>query len=137
MGMFSIAMAKMVGEQGRVIAVDLQQQMVDVLLRRAEKAGVGDCIRVHQCERDRLGVDAQVDFALAFMMVHEVPDQQRLLSEILGCLKPAGKLLVAEPRLHVSGKAFARTLALAAAAGLRTIEEPRVTWCRAVILERA
>lgn len=136
MGLYSIAMAKLVGKQGRVIAVDLQQKMLDVLRQRAEKAGVADRIQRHKCEEDRLGVDAQVDFALAFMMVHEVPDQRRLLGEIQACLKPGGKLLIAEPRLHVSGKAFARTVALAAGAGLRTIEEPKVRWCRAVVFER-
>lgn len=39
MGFFSIAMAQMVGDQGRVIAADLQEKMLDVLRRRAEKAG--------------------------------------------------------------------------------------------------
>ena len=56
-----------------------------------------------KCEQNRLGVDAQADFALAFMMVHEVPDQRRLLGEIQACLKPDGKLLVAEPKIHVPG----------------------------------
>lgn len=136
MGMFSIAMAKIVGDQGQVIAVDLQQKMLDVLQRRAEQAGVADRIQLHKCEADRLGVDAQADFALAFMMIHEVSDQRRLLGEICGCLKPGGKLLVAEPRLHVSGKAFAQTMTLAAKAGLYAVEEPKVRWCRAVVVER-
>lgn len=39
MGLFSMPMARIVGNQGRVIAVDLQQEMFDVL-RRAEQAGV-------------------------------------------------------------------------------------------------
>jgi ubiquinone/menaquinone biosynthesis C-methylase UbiE len=91
-------MAKLVGDQGRVIAVDLQQKMLDVLLQRAEKAGLADHIQTHECEQDRLGVDAQADFALAFMMVHEVPDQRRMYGEIYGCLKLDGKLLVAEPK---------------------------------------
>ena len=39
MGMFSIAMAQLVGSKGRVIAVDLQQAMLDVLQKRARKAG--------------------------------------------------------------------------------------------------
>ena len=51
MGMFSIAMAKMVGAEGRVIAVDLQQKMLDVLRKRAEKAGVADRIQLHKCEQ--------------------------------------------------------------------------------------
>ena len=82
MGFCSIAMAKIVGDSGLVIAVDLQQEMLDVLWQRATVAGVANRIRLHKCEQDRFGVDAQADFALAFMMVHEVPDQRRLLGEI-------------------------------------------------------
>ena len=103
-GWFSIPMARMVGDHGKVIAVDLQQQMLDMLRRRAEKAGVAARIELHKCEQDRLGIDAEADFALAFAMLHEVPDQRRLLGEIHDCLKPGGKLLLAEPPIHVSGK---------------------------------
>jgi ubiquinone/menaquinone biosynthesis C-methylase UbiE len=93
MGLFSIAMARMVGNQGQVIAADLQEEMLGVLRRRAERAGVADRIETHKCEQNRVGADIQADFALAFMMVHEVPDQRRLLGEIHGCLKPGSKLL--------------------------------------------
>ncbi len=134
MGFFSIAMARMVGQQGRVIAVDLQQKMLEVLRRRAEQAGVADQIQFHRCESDRLGVDANVDFALAFAMVHEVSDQRRLLGEIHDCLKTGGRLMLAEPRLHVSGRAFKRTVALAGEVGFGVVEEPNVRWCRAVVL---
>ena len=137
MGLFSIAMARMVGSQGRVIAVDLQQQMLETLWRRAEKAGVADRIETHKCQQNRLGVDAQADFALAFMMIHEVPEQRRLLGEIHACLKPGGKLLVAEPKIHVPGKAFVQTVATAEDVGFRVAEEPRVCGCRATLLENA
>jgi ubiquinone/menaquinone biosynthesis C-methylase UbiE len=136
MGLFSIAMAKMVGNQGQVIAVDLQQEMLDVLRKRATKAGVANRIQFHKCERDHLGVDAKVDFVLAFAMVHEVPDQRRLLSEIHSCLKPDGKFLVAEPRLHVSTQAFEATVATAKEGGFRLVEEPWVRWCRAVVFAK-
>jgi ubiquinone/menaquinone biosynthesis C-methylase UbiE len=133
MGMFSLAMARIVGAEGRVIAVDLQQKMLDVLRKRAEKAGVADRIRFCKCELNHLGIEEPVDFALAMMMIHEVPDQQRLLREIHGCLKPGGKLLVAEPKIHVPGKAFEKTMVLAAEIGLKVIEEPKVHGCRAVV----
>jgi ubiquinone/menaquinone biosynthesis C-methylase UbiE len=136
MGLFSIAAAKMVGDQGRVIAIDLQEKMLGVLRRRAERAGVADRIKTYKCQEDRLGVDAQADFALAFMMVHEVPDQRRLLGEIHGCLKPGGKFLVAEPKIHVPGRAFHKTVATAEEMGFRVAEEPRVRWCRAAVLEK-
>jgi 2-polyprenyl-3-methyl-5-hydroxy-6-metoxy-1,4-benzoquinol methylase len=136
MGFLSLAMARMVGAVGMVIAVDLQQRMLDVVTRRAAKAGLAQRIRPHRCQQDRLDVDALVDFAVAMMMVHEVPDQRRLLGEIRGCLVPGGKLLIAEPRLHVSGKAFAQTVATAREVGFQPAEGPRVHGCRAVILDR-
>ena len=82
MGVFSIAMAKMVGDKGRMIAVDLQQEMLDVLRKRAKTQGVSDRIQTHRWEADRLcaalenrhlarrfGVQVSVDFVLAFMMI--------------------------------------------------------------------
>ena len=101
MGFCSLAMAKIVGNSGLVIAVDLQQKMLDVLRQRAEKAGVADRIQLHKCEQDRLGADAQADFALAFMTVHEVPDQRRLLGEIHACFNPPQKLVVRGVYQHV------------------------------------
>ena len=137
MGFCSIAMAKIVGDSGLVIAVDLQEKMLDVLRQRAVVAGVANRIRLHKCEQDRLGLDAQADFALAFMMVHEVPDQRRLLGEIQSCLKPGGKLLVAEPKFHVAARAFGETVAQAGEVGLKVLEEPWVRGCRAVVFLKA
>ena len=66
MGLFAIAMARLVGPDGRVIAVDLQQKMLDVLRKRAAKAGVGDRIETHRCQANAPEVAEPVDFALAF-----------------------------------------------------------------------
>lgn len=136
MGLFSIAMARMVGDQGCVIAVDIQQRMLDVLQRRAENSGVASRIRTHRAEPDRLGIDARVDFALAFAVVHEVPNAGNFLTQVCSCLKPDARFLVAEPRLHVSAEAFERLLALAREVGLGVLEEPPVRLHRAVVLGR-
>jgi ubiquinone/menaquinone biosynthesis C-methylase UbiE len=133
-GWFSIPMAKMVGAEGKVIAVDLQQQMLKMLWRRAEKAGVANRIEMHKCEPHRLGIEAEADFALVFAMLHEVPDQPRLLDEIHECLKLDGKLLLAEPPLHVSAKTFAKEVSLAKEAGFQRVEQPRIRWSHAALL---
>jgi ubiquinone/menaquinone biosynthesis C-methylase UbiE len=137
MGFFSIAMAELVGSAGCVISADLQPQMLHVLQRRAAQVGLAHRIRAHQCGRQRLGLTALCDFALAFAMLHEVPDADRMLAEIHACLKPGGRLLIAEPRLHVGASAFAHELALAAVAGFTPRDEPCVRWCRAALLERS
>jgi len=133
MGFFSIALAKMVGGGGRVIAVDFQQQMLDVLVKRATKSGLIDRIQARRCDADRLGVDAAVDVALAFAMVHEVPDARRLLREVHACLNTGGKFLVAEPKLHVRARQFEAMERTAAEVGLELSARPRVRWCRAAL----
>ena len=137
MGLFSIAMARMVGDEGRVIAVDLQQKMLDAMKRRAEKAGVAHRIHAHRCEADNLNIDAKADFVLAFAMVHEVPDTKGFLSQIYAGLKPSGKFLVAEPRLHVPASTFEKMLAIGEGLGFRQSEQPQVRRCRAVVFLKA
>lgn len=70
-------------------------------------------------------------------MVHEVPDQMAFLRGVRAHLAPAGRLLVAEPRAHVRGAAFERTVAMAGAVGLTPSAAPAVRVSRAVILAAA
>jgi len=137
MGFFTIAMARIVGDAGKVVAVDLQQKMLDVLVKRAEKAGVADRIEARRCEAENLGSDTTVDFVLAFAMVHEVPETTRFLEQVHGCLKPGGKFLVAEPRLHVPGKAFEAMVKIAEEVGFRLSDQPHVWGCRAALFANA
>jgi ubiquinone/menaquinone biosynthesis C-methylase UbiE len=136
MGMFAIALARLVGNQGQVIAVDLQQEMLDVLAKRARKARLAERIRTHRCEAESIGFDGVIDFALAFYSVHEVPDQRRLLGEIHACLRPEGRMLVVEPIIHVPAKAFEMMVSVAEEVGFEAGERPRVRLSRAVLLRK-
>ena len=133
MGHFSIGMARMVGPEGSVLSVDMQERMLATLMRRARKAGVAERIHTHLCKADSLGVDKRVDFILAFWMVHESPDQGRTLAEFKNLLNAGGRLLVAEPRIHVRASAFERTCELAQEAGLRLVERPDISFSRSAV----
>lgn len=133
-GFFSIALAQIVGDEGCVIAVDVQQKMLSVLQERAEKAGVADRIRLHRCTPTLIGVDTELDFVLAFWMVHEVPDARGLLGQIYSSLRSGGKFLMAEPRFHVSSKTYGQILTTAEGFGLRLCERPRIRLSRAAVL---
>ena len=80
MGYFSIPLARMVGPKGKVICIDVQQQMLDGLRRRATRAGVLSQVTLHRCEPTQLGLAEPADFVLAFWMLHEVPDQTAFLA---------------------------------------------------------
>ena len=137
MGYNAIGMARIVGDGGSVIAVDLQQEMLDVLMKRASRAGVSDRIRTHRCEPDSIGVDDAVDFIVVFWVVHEVPDAAALFGQMVSCLRPDAKLFVAEPRFHVSADDFGRMIGIAEQAGLKVHDRPRVRWSRAAVFARA
>ncbi|VVB70021.1 Putative arsenite methyltransferase [uncultured archaeon] len=133
-GTFSIAMAKMVGESGKVIAVDLQEEMLQILREKAVNLGLESRIFTHKSDPDRIGVSLKVDFVLAFYMVHEVPDSKAFLKEIVSLLKPKGKLLIVEPKFHVSATAFEKTIEVARQAGLRPICRPKIRFSNSQLL---
>ena len=134
MGHFSIGMARMVGESGRVIALDLQDQMLDRVRRRAEKQRLSDRLILHKGEVAGLDMKGEVDFALAFWMVHEVPDQHAFFQSVKGLLKPDGHLLVAEPKIHTSEADLIRSLKIAADAGLKVNANPDISLSRTALL---
>ena len=101
-------MAKMVGDTGKVIAVDVQDEMLQRVKMMAARVGLESRIITHKSLPERIGVSDKVDFALAFYMVHEVPDAEAFLREVASLLKLKGKLLVVEPKFHVSASSFER-----------------------------
>ncbi len=127
MGYFTIPLARMVGLKGRVIAIDIQDKMLAALYQRAIKAGVSDRIEIRRAAGRSLSIDdlaEKADFAVAIHMVHEVPDQQAFFREIFKALKPGGRLLVIEPRIHVSRKKFTESLDQAGQCGFMISPEP-------------
>ena len=139
MGFFSLPMARLVGPNGRVVCVDLQEKMIHSLARRAHKAGLSDRIEARSCRQDSLGLEdlrGGIDFALASAVVHEVPDPASLFGEIADTLKPHGRLLVTEPKWHVSAAGFDASVSLAEQNGFEVVDRPSIARSRAVLLEK-
>ena len=139
MGYFSLWMASAVTETGRVVGVDIQPKMIAALSRRAAKRGLKERIDARLCSDSSLRIDdlaGQVDFALAFAVMHEVPDALPMLDQISAALKPGGRLLLAEPSGHVSAGSFEETEKLAEQAGFFIEQRPRISRSRALLLTR-
>lgn len=133
-GYFSIPMARMVGDSGLVIAADVQPQMLAGVKRRAEKADVVSRIRLVQVDGSALQIDDAIDFALAFWMMHEVPDQEAMFRSIRRVLGPSGRFLPVEPKGHVRAAAFRREVATAESVGFVRVSEPRISLSHAVLM---
>ena len=133
-GFASLGLAKLVGEEGLVIAADLQTKMLSMVKERAKRAGLSDRIRIHLCGSNRIGLREQLDFAVAFFMVHEVPDVRAFLEEIFTLLKTGGRFFVTEPKIHVGLIAFQQIMREAQAIGFDIGERPSVLFGRTVLL---
>jgi ubiquinone/menaquinone biosynthesis C-methylase UbiE len=133
-GFFTIEIAKLVGRAGQVIAVDLQPGMLNRVKKKALRHGVADRIVTHQCHADGIGLPYVANFILAFYMVHETPDPRRFFEETKSMLVAGGKLLVVEPRMHVSQASFDAMVADAGRAGLQAVDFPTGKGGRAVLL---
>jgi ubiquinone/menaquinone biosynthesis C-methylase UbiE len=93
MGFFTLELARLVGDKGQVIAVDVQPKMLSALARRARKAGLQNRIILREPVGKRMGVDdliGQCDFVLAFAVVHELPDAASFFQEVSSVLKVKG-----------------------------------------------
>ncbi len=134
MGYFSLGLARLVQPGGKVMAIDMQPQMLSRVDRRAHAAGLSAWIETHLTDGSRITGAESVDFALAFWMVHEVPDRKAFFSQVRDLLKPAGAFLMAEPKLHIASAQFETELQEAQTAGLQVAGRPQVAFSRAALL---
>ncbi|MBD3252330.1 methyltransferase domain-containing protein [Candidatus Pacearchaeota archaeon] len=133
-GLYSREMSLMVGKKGKVIAVDLQKEMLNKLKLRIMGSEIEKIIKPVKCKKGNIGVKEKVDFVLAFYMVHEVVDKEKFFNQIKKIMKKNSKFLVVEPKNHVSEEEFNKTIKLALKKRFRILKKPKVFFSRAVLL---
>ncbi len=139
MGFFSLPLAKLVMPKGKVICIDLQQKMLDALMKRANKAGVAEAIETRLAHENTLNIDdlnGVIDVAIAYHVIHEVNDQKKFLAETYSALNNNGLLIFSEPRGHVSKTDFNKSLSIAEKVGFKISDIPGTRRPCAALLEK-
>jgi ubiquinone/menaquinone biosynthesis C-methylase UbiE len=97
-GRLSIPVATRVSPQGEVVALDIQQEMLEILQKRAAEAGVTNIRTVRASAGEGALEEHTFDRALLVAVLGEIPANRRLpaLQEIREALKPDGILYVVE-----------------------------------------
>jgi len=94
-GTYTVPVAKIVGEQGRVYALDKDKEALDELVQKAESAGLKNIKRMEASGKLEIDLaDESVDVVLLFDVFHsfyfpQAEDRRRLLGEIYRIMKPA------------------------------------------------
>jgi ubiquinone/menaquinone biosynthesis C-methylase UbiE len=133
-GFFSIEIARMLNNSGKVISADLQEGMLEKIKEKIKGTELENRIELHKCEDVKTGITEKADFILCFYMVHEVPDQDKFFPELKSILKPGGKIYIIEPKIHVSKKSFDDMISKLDTIGFDIIDRPKVFFSRAVLL---
>jgi SAM-dependent methyltransferase len=135
-GFITLPLSRLVGNKGKVIAVDLQTRMLEATRYAARREGLGSRIRFQQAKLDTLGALPRLDGAVTAWMLHEVPDKERLLHEIFTALRPGGVYLFFEPILHVTQKQFADESLLIEKLGFVREAHPSIALSHAILYRK-
>jgi ubiquinone/menaquinone biosynthesis C-methylase UbiE len=95
-GAFTIDAARRAGPEGRLIAVDIQPEMIVRLEQRVREAGLTN-VETHVAGAYDLPLESEsVDRAFLVTVLPEISDQSRALAELWRVLKPGGHLSITE-----------------------------------------
>ena len=118
-GRLTVPIAKKVGPQGEVVAIDIQPRMLARAQEKAHQAGLHN-VSFHEVKMGNGKLDfREFDLAVLVTVLGEIPKREAALAEILRVLKPGGMLSVTEIILDPHFQGRGTVSRLAGAAGFR------------------
>jgi ubiquinone/menaquinone biosynthesis C-methylase UbiE len=97
-GYFTTRLARRVGRQGKVYAVDIQREMLARLERRLKADSIGNVELVHSSEDDPALPPTSVDLVLMVDVYHELARPQLVLRRLRTAMRQGGRLVLIEYR---------------------------------------
>jgi ubiquinone/menaquinone biosynthesis C-methylase UbiE len=97
-GYFTVRLARAVGAEGKVYAVDIQQGMLDLLQRAVAKEKLTNVTPVLGAADDPRLPTASLDLVLMVDVYHELSSPQTTLAHLKNALTPGGRLVLLEYR---------------------------------------
>jgi SAM-dependent methyltransferase len=97
-GYFTVRLSARVGAAGRVLATDLQPEMLDLLRTRLAERRITNVTLIQGAIDDPKLPASSIDLALLVDVYHEFSAPQAMLRRIREALKPDGRLVLLEYR---------------------------------------
>ncbi len=97
-GFYALQIAQLIGDRGRVLAVDVQPEMLELLRNRMEREGINNVTPILGSYHDPRLPDASCDLILLVDVYHEFNYPEQMLAAMHRALKPDGRLALVEFR---------------------------------------
>lgn len=118
-GAFTVGAARRAGPKGRLIAVDIQPEMINRVERRVREEGLTN-VETHVASAHHLPLDDEsVDRAFLITVLPEIPDRARALAEVRRVLRQGGVLSITEEFYDPDYLFLSETVRLAEEEGFR------------------
>jgi len=134
-GVFSIEIAELLEGTGKVISVDMQEGMLEIIKRKIAGKSIEKNIIPHKCSPNSINLMEKVDFVLMFYMVHEVPNKENLFNEVLPLINKNGLLMIVEPGL-ISKKEFNGMINFIKNKGFEEHNKLKIPLSRGIVLNK-
>jgi ubiquinone/menaquinone biosynthesis C-methylase UbiE len=132
-GYFTFRLAPMVGKTGKVLAVEIQDEMLATLRQRAIALGITNVVEVKGSETDPNLPASGVDVVLMVDVYHELAYPFEVMTKVREALKPGGRVVFVEYRkedpsipikeVHkMSVEQLAKEMSVVGLAHVRTVE---------------
>ncbi len=97
-GYFSRRLAKQVGPGGRVLAVDIQPEMLIILTNSAARLGLTNITAIQGTVMDPRLPPASLDLVLMVDVYHEFEFPYEMMQHLCEALRPSGRIVLVEYR---------------------------------------
>ena len=97
-GFYALQMAQLIGDEGRVLGVDVQPEMLEMLRRRMESEDVENITPILGSYHDPYLPPNSCDLILLVDVYHEFSYPELMLSAMRKALKPKGRIALVEYR---------------------------------------
>ena len=121
-GFFTLEIAKLLEGKGKVIAIDVQEGMLEILEQKLKDSEFKKQIRILNNQENSLNLTEKVDFIFAFYSFHEIT-------------KPETKILISEQKMHVSKDMFETIVSRMINNGFIVCQRPKIFFSRSVIMK--
>lgn len=99
-GFHTFRMAPLVGEKGKILAVDIQQEMLDIMNARSKKQKVKNVETILGTETDPKLPAGKVDLMILVDVYHEFSHPYEMTEKMVAALAPGGRIAFVEFRLE-------------------------------------
>ena len=134
-GLFSLEIVELMEGTGKVICVDMQEGMLEIIKNKISGKSIEKNIILNKCTQYSINLKEKVDFILMFYMVHEVPNKENMFSEVLPLMNKDGLIMIVEPGI-LSKNEFNRTINIVKNYGFKEDTILKIPLSKGIVLKK-